>query len=94
MSSKVKRRNRARQREQSGGLVIELCFVPPEAAWLRYYAITPMSVTEIEMPLLRPEQRGRELTPSEMDAAGALLGEPLYVCTAAEMYATATWESM
>jgi len=37
------------------------------------------SVTEVEMPLLRPDQRGKELTPAEMDAAGARLGTPLVV---------------
>ena len=37
------------------------------------------SVTEVAMPLLRPEQRGNELTPAEMDAAGARLSEPLCV---------------
>jgi len=40
------------------------------------------SVTEVEMPLLRPDQRGKELTPAEMDAAGARLGTPLVVCPA------------
>lgn len=31
------------------------------------------SVTEVSMPGLRPDQRGKELTPDEMDAAGAEL---------------------
>jgi len=31
------------------------------------------SVTAIEMPLLKPEQRGKDLTPAEMDEAGACL---------------------
>ena len=36
------------------------------------------SVTEVEMTL-RPDQRGKELTPTEMDDAGARLGDPLCV---------------
>lgn len=42
------------------------------------------SVTEIELPGLRSDQRGKELTPAEMDAAGARFGEPLAVQPASE----------
>lgn len=31
------------------------------------------SVTSIDMPKMTPEQRGKDLTPQEMDAAGATL---------------------
>jgi len=31
------------------------------------------TVTSIDLPGLQPEQRGRDLTPAEMDSAGAIL---------------------
>lgn len=41
------------------------------------------SVTEVEMPGLCPAGRGKELTPAEMDAAGARFGEALAVAPVA-----------
>jgi putative CRISPR-associated protein (TIGR02620 family) len=38
-----------------------------------YLAARARSITEIAMPGLTPEQRGKELTPEEMDEAGARL---------------------
>ncbi len=38
-----------------------------------YLAAEAASVTVIDLPLLTPEQRGKDLTPEEMDAAGAAL---------------------
>ena len=38
-----------------------------------HLAALAASVTVVDMPLLRPEQRGKDLTPAEMDAAGATM---------------------
>lgn len=36
-----------------------------------HLAVHAAAVGSIDMPALRPEQRGQDLTPAEMDAAGA-----------------------
>jgi CRISPR-associated protein Csx16 len=38
-----------------------------------HLAVHAAAVGSISMPALRPEQRGRDLTPAEMDAAGAVI---------------------
>jgi len=38
-----------------------------------HLAAEAASVTVVDMPLLTPEQRGKDLTPEEMDEAGATL---------------------
>ena len=38
-----------------------------------YLAAEAASITTVDMPGLRPEQRGVDLTPEEMDAAGATM---------------------
>lgn len=46
-------------------------------------AAEALAVTTVDMPGLREDQRGKELTPEEMDAAGAILKSYL-VCEASE----------
>ena len=38
-----------------------------------YLAARAASITTVDMPLLRPDQRGVDLAPDEMDAAGAVM---------------------
>jgi len=38
-----------------------------------HLAALTASITTVDMPKLRPDQRGQDLSPAEMDAAGAML---------------------
>lgn len=53
---------------------------PDDIKGKHVYGVLPLSlaaecglITEVSMPLLRPDQRGKELTPEEMDKAGSCL---------------------
>src|SRR5574343_753417 len=53
---------------------------PEDVAGKHVFGVLPMwlavhaaSVTEVSMPALRLEQRGKDITPAEMDEAGAVM---------------------